>query len=135
MSEKGYDEVAADFQAQQIGTHIAHKIYELNNIPNRNKAKKKNVNPVEPCNLVEIDRNDQNDRNVPENNTSSDDDVEIPIEIITVEQQDSLHEESLESNKNKDEKDIKLIEEDEEKESSSAMLDGTDSSQGGDESD
>ncbi|XP_025161750.1 uncharacterized protein LOC112590168 [Harpegnathos saltator] len=40
MSEKGEDEVTADYEAQQIGTHIAHKIYELNNPPNRKGRRK-----------------------------------------------------------------------------------------------
>ncbi|XP_036141175.1 uncharacterized protein LOC118645030 [Monomorium pharaonis] len=29
-NEKGYDEVAIEFEVQQVGTHISHKIYELN---------------------------------------------------------------------------------------------------------
>lgn len=45
MSEKGQDEIAADYEAQQIGTHIAHKIYELNHPPNRNKMQHKKVVP------------------------------------------------------------------------------------------
>lgn len=49
MSEKGQDEIAADYEAQQIGTHIAHKIYELNNPSNRNKEKHKKVVSAQVC--------------------------------------------------------------------------------------
>lgn len=29
-NKKGYDEVATEYELQQVGTHISHKIYELN---------------------------------------------------------------------------------------------------------
>ncbi|XP_066596568.1 putative leucine-rich repeat-containing protein DDB_G0290503 [Prorops nasuta] len=37
MSEKGLCEVSADYEVQQVGTHLAHKIYELNN-PRKRKS-------------------------------------------------------------------------------------------------
>ncbi|XP_071581144.1 uncharacterized protein, partial [Temnothorax nylanderi] len=37
-NEKGYDEVAIEFELQQVGTHISHKIYELNRICGNKKA-------------------------------------------------------------------------------------------------
>ncbi|CAL1685112.1 unnamed protein product [Lasius platythorax] len=37
-NEKGYDEVAIEFELQQVGTHISHKIYELNRVPSGKRA-------------------------------------------------------------------------------------------------
>lgn len=130
MSEKGHDEVTADFQAQQVGTHIAHKIYELNNVPNRNKINKRIVSLTEPCDPIES--TDQNDRNLPENNSGSTSDVENLMESNTVEEQDSLQE-SLDLDNNKeDEENSEYFEKDEEIESS--VRNDTDSSQDGAES-
>lgn len=39
INYKGLNEVTADFEAQQVGSHVAHKIYELNH-PSRNKIKR-----------------------------------------------------------------------------------------------
>ncbi|XP_067208869.1 putative leucine-rich repeat-containing protein DDB_G0290503 [Linepithema humile] len=74
MSERGQDEITADYEAQQIGTHIAHKIYELNNPPNRNKAQHKKVVSAQVCEVMnnfENTSNDPNDSSVPNNDNSN----------------------------------------------------------------
>lgn len=72
MTVKDEDEVTADYEAQQIGTYISHKIYELNNSLIRKK--KCNVpNPALICQVVHnvecTDDEKQND-NIPSNNDS-----------------------------------------------------------------
>lgn len=74
ISERGQDEITADYEAQQIGTHIAHKIYELNNPPNRNKTQHKKVVSAQVCEVMnnfENTSNDPNDSSVPNNDNSN----------------------------------------------------------------
>lgn len=74
MSEKGLDEVTADYEAQQIGNHISHKIYELNNPPNRNKTRHTMIVPTVMCEVVnnlDTDHNAPKDNSVPNDNSSA----------------------------------------------------------------
>lgn len=66
MTEKGQDEVAADYEAQQVGSHIAHKIYELNKPPNQSKTQRKKTVPqmCEVTNLENTCSNNPKDNNV-----------------------------------------------------------------------
>ncbi|XP_071572486.1 uncharacterized protein [Temnothorax nylanderi] len=135
MSEKGHDEVTADFQAQQVGTHIAHKIYELNNLPTR-KKKNKEINPAELCddpvNVENTEPDDRNDRNTPENNNSSESSSHLETQADNnTSEENSVYDESLNYNNRENEESSKFSEkEDEGKESmQSSTHDITDSSQ------
>ncbi|XP_024880834.1 uncharacterized protein LOC112460408 isoform X2 [Temnothorax curvispinosus] len=135
MSEKGHDEVTADFQAQQVGTHIAHKIYELNNLPTR-KKKKEEINPAELCddpiNVENTEPDDRNDRNTPENNNSSESSSHLETQADNnTSEEKSVYDESLDYNNKENEESSKFSEqEDERKESmQSSTYDTTDSSQ------
>ncbi|EFN80698.1 Coiled-coil domain-containing protein C1orf165 [Harpegnathos saltator] len=71
MSEKGEDEVTADYEAQQIGTHIAHKIYELNNPPNRKGRRKQSPILMHEVTHVECANERNENDTIPKNTDSS----------------------------------------------------------------